>query len=484
MKTRQCHERDARRPPSMGCEPRASASGRASARRSRRAAALAVTWLALLALPGRAAPRIDDPAERMRKTVLDNGLTVLTLEDPSTPVVSFQMWVEVGSKDESRFTGLAHLFEHMMFKGSKNIETEEHARLVQARGGRINAFTSRDVTVYFEDVTSESLPLVVELEAERVKNLDISEKTLASERQVVLEERRLRTEDSPQGQAFEALAAQAWRSNTYRRPVIGWREDVEKATVQACREFFQAYYVPNNIVLAIVGDFDTEETLEQIERSFGSLEPAEFIPRNPDRAPDQRGERRTTIHFDLRGPVLAMAWHAPASGHPDAEALDVASQILSAGRSSRLYRSLVYEAQQALYAEGGYWELDLAGLFYAFAGVRPGASIDRVEELVDGVIEEIRRRGVSAQEVAKAKRQLEVDLVNGLVTTHAVASRIARDTVTFGRVRPLEERLEAIQRVTPDDVQRVIQTYLRPDQRSVVHVVPPPAPSGAGPEAR
>jgi len=444
---------------------------------------LGIAWAAVVPMGSQASPAIEDPAERMRKTELENGLTVLTLEDRSTPVVSFQMWVKVGSKDEARFTGLAHLFEHMMFKGSKSIEPEEHARLVQARGGRINAFTSRDVTVYFEDVTAESLPLVIELEAERVANLDISEKTLASERQVVLEERRLRTEDSPEGQAFEAIAALAWRSNTYRRPVIGWREDVEKATVQACRDFFQAYYVPNNIVIAVVGDFDTDETLEQIERSFGRLEPADEIPRNPNRLSDQRGERRSTVHFDLRAPVLAVAWHAPAAGHPDAAALDVASQILSAGRSSRLYRSLVYEAQQALYAEGGYWELNEAGLFYAFAGVRPGASIERVERLFYSVIERIQTQGVSAQEVAKAKRQLEVDLVNGLVTTHALASRIARDTVTFGRVRPLSERLEAIQSVTPEDVQRVIQTYLTPDQRSVVRVIAPPPDGPSAPEA-
>ena len=149
-------------------------------------------------------PDFEDPAGRARTTRLPNGLTVLTLEDHATPVVSFQMWVLVGSKDETRYTGLAHLFEHMMFKGSRHIPPEQHARLVQARGGRLNAWTSRDFTVYFADVTSESLPLVIELEAERVANLDISEQTLSSEREVVLEERRMRTEDSPEGQAFEA----------------------------------------------------------------------------------------------------------------------------------------------------------------------------------------------------------------------------------------------------------------------------------------
>ena len=425
---------------------------------------------ATLVTPG--AWTVEDPASRMQVTELDNGLTVLTLEDHSTPVVSFQMWVKVGSRDEARYTGLAHLFEHMMFKGSDNVEPEEHARLVNARGGRINAFTSRDYTVYHEDVTAETLPLVIDLEAERLANLDISEKTLSSEREVVLEERRMRTEDVPGGRAFEALLALAFQAHPYRHPVIGWRSDVENATVEVCREFFDAYYAPNNVVIAIAGPFDTEDTLARIRRSFGGLKPSE-VPRNPTLEPVQEGERRSVVYFDLRSPLLVAAWHAPKTGHPDAEALDVLSLILSAGRSSRLYRKLVYEEQQALAADGTYWELSDAGIFYAEATVRPDASIDRVERLFMDEIERIKRAGVSAQEVEKAKRQLEVAYVNGLATSHALASRIGREYSTFGRVRPLEERLAAIQQVTPEDVKRVANTYLRDEKRSVVHVVAP-----------
>jgi zinc protease len=423
---------------------------------------------------------IDDPALRTRKTVLPNGLTVLTLDDHTTPVVSFQMWVGVGSRDESRYTGLAHLFEHMMFKGSTNIAPEEHARLVQARGGRLNAFTSRDFTVYFEDVPSESLPLVIELEAERVSNLDISQQTLDSEREVVLEERRMRTEDSPDGQAIEALLGLTFKAHPYRWPVIGWRSDVEQATVEAARRFFDHYYVPDNIVVAIVGDFDAEEALAVIRRTFGRLPHAGEIPRNPTLEPEQRGERRVEVHFDVRSPVLAAAWHAPPTGHPDGEALDVASQILSGGRSSRLYRRLVYDEQQALFAQGAYWELRDAGVFYAFAGVRPDARIERVEveTLFFDEIARLRDEPVSAEELEKAKRQLEVGLVNGLATNHALGSRIARDMATFGRIRPLEERLEAIRKVSAHDVQRVARDYLVDDKRSVVHVVAPPEAEG------
>jgi zinc protease len=445
-------------------------------------------FVGVLAAVGLAAPdvalpesldTVKDPVRKLRETQLENGLRVLTLEDHSTPVVAFQIWVEVGSKDESRYTGLAHLFEHMMFKGSKNVAPEVHARLIEARGGRVNAFTSRDVTVYFEDVTAESLPMVIDLEAERFANLIISEEALAPERQVVLEERRLRIDDNPDGLGFEALVALTWRANTYRRPVIGWREDVQKAPASACREFFRNYYVPNNMALVIVGNFDTEATLSQVKRAFSGLAASAKVPRNPVREPEQNGERRTTVEFDLQSSLLLAAWHAPATGHADAEALDVASQILSGGKSSRLYRALVDESQEALYAQGGYWELQDAGLFFASAGVRPGSRIARVEQLFFDEVARIQDHGVDAGEVAKAKRQLEVSLVEGLTTNHALASRIGRETLAFGRVRPLAERLEAIRSVSAADVKRVVQAYLRPEKRTVVWVIPPVKTSDA-----
>jgi len=434
--------------------------------------------------PALASPDVEDPAERVVQTVLPNGMRVLTLEDHSTPVVSFQMWVNAGSKDEGFYTGIAHLFEHMMFKGSKHLGPEEHARLVGARGGRVNAYTTQDFTVYHEDVTSESLPLVIDLEAERLANLDISQATLDSEREVVLEERRMRTETRPGGLAVEALFGLTWQALPYRWPVIGWRSDVEAVTVAACREFFDTYYSANNIALVIVGDFDTRETLAHVERAFGGIRRADEIPRNPTRESDQLGERRVIIHHEVRIPLLYAAWHAPASGHPDVEALDVASQVLSGGRSSRLYRRLVYEQERALYAEGGFWELQQAGIFFAVAGVRPGVSVDEVESLFFAEIDRIRDEGVSEAEVERAKRQLEVGLVSGLTTSHALAHRIGEETFVFGRVRPLSERLAAIDAVTPADVQRVVSLYLRADQRNVVHVVSPPAPAGSSEDAR
>jgi predicted Zn-dependent peptidase len=437
--------------------------------------AIAAIALAAVACAAHAAPDVEDPVLRTEITTLDNGLTVLLLPDPSTPVVSFQMWVRAGAKDETRYTGLAHLFEHMMFRGTDRLPPESHERMIEARGGRVNAYTTNDVTVYYEDVAPDSLPLVIALESERLRNLRITEETLASERQVVLEERRLRTEDQPDGRAFEALLALTFTAHPYRIPPIGWRSDVEAVTVDACREFFRTYYAPNNIVIAIAGAFDARDALARIRAGFGALERVDAIPRNPTREPEQSGERRQTVYFDVRSPVLAAAWHAPAAGHADAEPLDVASLVLSGGRSSRLYRKLVYEEQQALGATGGYWELQQAGLFFAFASVRPDGDIDRVEQLFMDELARLRRTPVPEVELAKAKRQIEVDLLSGMETSSEMASRIAGEYVSFGRIRGVEERLRAYRAVTAADVQRVARTYLRDEKRSVVHVVRPPA---------
>jgi predicted Zn-dependent peptidase len=427
-----------------------------------------------LAAPAAAAP-FEDPALRTRVTPLENGLTVLTLEDHTTPVVSFQVWVRVGSGDEARFTGLAHLFEHMMFRGSKHLGKEEHSRLIEERGGEINAYTTRDETVYYTDITPEHLPLVVALEAERLANLDVSEASLADERQVVIEERRFRTENSPEGRLFEALMALSFQAHPYRVPTIGWKSDLEKMTVAECRRFFAEYYAANNLVVSVAGDFETEALLALLRRELGGLRRAEHIERNPTEEPEQNGERRAVVHFEVAGPIVAMAWHAPATGHADADALDVASEILSSGRTSRLYRALVYDQPVALGAAGGFWELARAGLFFAYAQVRPGASADRAEALLVREIERLRSGPVTEAELAKAKRALEVGLIVGQGSSNALASRIAREWIAFGRVRPLDERLASVRAVTAADVQRVAKTWLEPEGRSVVQLVPPQA---------
>jgi predicted Zn-dependent peptidase len=436
----------------------------------RRALKFALALASVLA--PRAAVGLDDPAARTRLTTLDNGLRVLTLEDRTTPVVSYQTWVHVGSGDEARYTGVAHLFEHMMFRGSKRVPGDLRDRLLRERGSRGNAYTSHDVTVYFEDTSAEHLPLVIELEAERFQHLVISPEVLDTERQVVLEERRMRTEDNPLGRMIEALLSLTFVAHPYRWPPIGWQSDVEKVGVDACLDFFRRYYEPGNVVISIAGDFDADDALARIRAHYGSWKRGPDPPRNPTEEPEQAGERRAVVHVPVRAPLVGAAWHAPESGHPDGPALDVLSEILSSGRTSRLQRKLVYEEQEALTAYGGYWELERAGLFYAGAGVRPGVDVDGVESHLFAEIQRLRDAPPTAQELEKAKRGFEVGLVTGLRTANALAGRNARELLGFGRIRSLDERLTAVRAVSAADVQRVAQTYLPPEKRSVVHVLP------------
>jgi len=456
-------------------------------RRVRRRLGAVAAALLLLVLSARPAAALDDPAARVRTHVLANGMTVLTLADPSTPAVSLQIWVKAGSRDETRYTGIAHLFEHMMFKGSTNLAAERHAQILETRGARVNAFTTNDVTAYFDDLPPDALPLAIALEAERFANLDVSEKTLASERQVVLEERRLRTEDDPQGRMIEQLFALTFLAHPYRWPVIGWRSDVEAVDVAACRAFFDTYYAPNNLLMVIVGDFDEADALRRVEAGFGPLAPAPVIPRNPTQEPEQRGERRARVRFDVRAPIIAAAWHAPKAGDPDVPALDVLGELLSSGRSSRLYQRLVQRDALALAAAGGAWQLADAGLFYAYAAVRPDASADAAERALFDEIERMRSAEVGADELAKAKKQIEVGIVSGLTTAHGLASRFASETITYGRIRGLEERLAELEAVTAADVRRVASRYLAPEGRNVVRIERNgvmPAPGSAEARAR
>ncbi len=423
----------------------------------------------------------DDPALRTKITKLANGLTVLTLEDHATPAVSLQVWVRVGSGDESRFTGIAHLFEHMNFLSSKNLAPlgpEAYTRLVEERGGRINAYTSRDVTVYFEDVAPEHLPLMIALEGERFANLEVTEEALKAERQVVMEERRMRTDNDPDGIAFETALALTYQAHPYRIPTVGWQSDLEKVTAADCQAFWDTYYAANNLVIAIAGDFETEPTLALVEKHFGGLRTAASIPRNPQEEPEQDGERRAIAHFPVQAPILLAAYPAPGTLSPDTDALDVAAGVLAGGRTSRLHRALVDEQRLALEPQAFFWELQRAGVFMAGATLVPGADVAAAEKVVFAEIARLAADGPSEPELRRAQRALEVQWIRGQGSAHALASRVAQDYVAYGRIESLEEKLSAIRRVTAADVKRVVAQFLAPNKRNVVQVFPPVAQEG------
>src|SRR4051812_42498855 len=310
----------------------------------RRAVASALIAAGVLLAPASQAA-VRPPKLDYTMTTLPNGMNVVFLEDHSTPIVHLQMWYHVGSKNEKPGrTGFAHLFEHMMFKGSKNVEPEGHPSYISSVGGQSNAYTNEDATVFWETVPAQYLPLVLWLEADRLASLRIEERVFKTEREVVKEERRMRVEKQPHGRLQGIIADQAFTVHPYKPPVIGSMKDLEAASVDDVRDFFQTYYVPNNATAVLVGDFDSREALALVTQYLGRVPKSDKpVPRDIPKEPAQTKERRVTVNEEWPLPAVVVAHHITFDGNPDSYPLHIASKILSDGQSSRIYRKLVYE---------------------------------------------------------------------------------------------------------------------------------------------
>ena len=408
-------------------------------------------------------------------TTLDNGLRVLLLEDHRSPIVSVQVWYRVGSRNEARgATGIAHFLEHMMFKGTPTHGPREFARLVEQHGGQDNAFTSQDVTSYFVNIAADRLEMVLALEADRMQNLLLDPREIESERQVVIEERRTRTEDDPEGFLGEAVSAIAFHAHPYGQPIIGWMTDLQRITPEEIRAFYRTYYVPNNAILVAVGDFDAPRALEAVRRHFGPIPQGPAPPPVLAVEPPQAGERRVTVRRPAKLPVVYLAWHVPNQVSEDAAALEVLSQILSGGRSSRLYRHLVYERQLALEAGGdyAYFSLD-PNLFWFWATAMPGQTPAALEQALLDEMERLKQEPVGEEELARAKNQIEAAFVFQQDSVHRRASLLARFELIGGYALQ-DAYLTRIRAVTAADVQRVARAWFPPDKRNVGILVPLP----------
>lgn len=404
---------------------------------------------------------------------LDNGLTILTLEDHSAPVVSYQVWFKVGSRNERPgITGISHLFEHMMFKGSKNIGPEEHAKLVQANGGTLNAWTSNDNTTYYENLPSDKLELAIRLEAERQVNLNITPENLASEREVVKEERRLRTDNDPGGFLNEQLYAAAYTAHPYHWPVVGWMSDLDAITLEDCQDYFRTHYAPNNATVVIVGDFKTDQALALVKKYYGDLKVQPPGPPVKTVEPEQLGERRVYVHKIAQVSSLSLGYHSPDINHPDIIPLKVLSQILFSGQSSRMYKKLVYDKQMAISVSGGVDEVIDPGLFYIDASVKPGFTVEQIEKEIYTELEKVKTEPVSDQELQKAKNKLEASFYNRLQTVSSKASRLGFYQTIAGDYKKLFSEAEKIQALTKEDLQRVAKQYLGDRNRTVAILVP------------
>jgi zinc protease len=439
---------------------------------------LGIAVVAALAAGATAADTIPRPPKfDYTMTTLDNGLQVVYLEDHSTPIVHLAVWYHVGSKNEKPGrTGFAHLFEHLMFKGSRNVRADQHPSWITSVGGQSNAFTDEDATVFWETVPAQYLPLVLWLEADRMATLEVDEEKFRTEREVVKEERRMRYENQPFGRLPEIIFDKAFEVHPYKHQTIGSMADLEAASIADVRAFHETYYVPNNATVALVGDFDTALARQLVEQFLGRVPRGAPVPRDIPREPIQERERRFVVSEPWPLPAVVVSHHITFDGHPDAYPLHILAKILSDGESSRIYRSLVYEKQMALAAFGEAKLIEHPNLFYAVAVVQPGRRPEDVQRALQAELDRIKTEGVTPEELTRAKRQFARDYILGRETVQQKALHLAHAVVIHGDIKTADGEFDLFQNVTADDVKRVATTYFTPQSRMLLTIMP----AGAG----
>jgi zinc protease len=417
------------------------------------------------------------PPQPITDTTLPNGLRVLIQEDHASPVFSIVVDYNVGSRNERKGrTGFAHLFEHMMFKGSDNVGQGEHPYLMFMNGGSMNGTTNKDRTVYYETLPANQVDLALFLEADRMRSLAITKGNLDNQINAVQEERRLGVDNVPYGKVGDVLNETAYTNYAYAHSVIGSMADLSAATVQDVVDFFKMYYAPNNAIVAIVGDVDTRTTLDELKKYFSG------IARQPTPAavdmtePPQTAERRVALDDALaRLPRLDMAYHVPASSSPDYDALTVLSSVLSSGRSSRLYESIVRQQQLATSAFAGISESRGPGLLTLVATPTPGKTVADLEAAIDAEFDKVKTGPIADWELEKARVAARRQYVGTQGSSLARAITMAQNAMFYNDPQLLSRRQARIEKVTAADVQRVAQQYLVKTNRTVVITTPKPA---------
>lgn len=404
---------------------------------------------------------------------LDNGLKVLVIEDHKTPLATFQIWYRVGSRDEpAGKSGISHLLEHMMFKGTPKYGSKAFSKMVKKKGGVDNAFTTKDYTMYYQTLASDRIDISIELEADRMQNLILDPKEVIAERNVVMEERRMRYDDDPQNSLYEEVVAAAFKSHSYHWPVIGWMSDISSIERSGLLTHYKAYYSPDNAVIVVSGDVKAEEIIKKITASFGNIPPASGRVVVTSKETEQKGERRISLKREAELPYIITVYPTPSFPHPDSYALEVLGMILSGGKSSRLYRSIVYEKKLAIGASADYSGFHKDPFLFLFdATAAPGKDIKDVENALYAEIEKIKKELPSEREVQKAKNQIEASFVMGQDSIYYQA-QIAGMFEMLGSWKLKEQYLENIRKTTPEDVSRAAKKYLREDNRTVGILIP------------
>lgn len=411
----------------------------------------------------------------VERYALPNGLTVLYLHDPQAPVFSYQTWFRVGSRHERKGrTGIAHLFEHLMFKETKNTPEGEFDRQLEEWGARVNAATWLDWTFYYEDVPKAHFAGVVKLEADRMEHMILDTDQLEAERKVVINERKERVENDPSGKLSELLWKDAFTQHPYGHPTLGWMEDIEAISLEDCLAFYRTYYSPNNAVIVVVGDVPREEALSAVVGAYGHM-PSQAIPA-PEAIvePQQSARRQRELTLPIRAERLLMGYHAPAAIDPQHPALEVLNEVLFEGDSARLQRALVTDGELA---SGFYAFVPAfrdAGLYEISVDLRPGRTAEEAERVLLDAFAKVIVEGISEAELAKARNKLETRFYRQLQTAQQRAQGLGYWEVTAGDFRHLFTIADKYRAVTLDDVKNIAARILRPEGRTVIYARPQP----------
>ena len=419
-------------------------------------------------------------AAPVHEFTLANGLKVLVREDHRAPVVVSQIWYKVGSSYEpSGLTGISHLLEHLMFKGTPNVPGGEFSRLIAVNGGDENAFTSRDFTAYFQTLEKERLELSFRLEADRMRHLLLKPEDVTREAQVVAEERRLRTEDQPEALTQERFHAAAYITSPYRNPIIGWMQDIQSIRPDDLKRWYQQWYAPNNATLVVVGDVDPARVRELAEKHFGPLPPSDLTPPRLEQDIPQLGERRIAVKTPAEVPYVALGYKAPtfkiATEDWEPYALDVLDGVLDGGNSGRISRNLVRGSQVAAAAGTGYNPTArLEELFVLAGNPAPGRTNTELEQALRAEVTRLREELISQEELARVVAQVAATDVYQQDSLFYQGMRLGTlETVGLGWNR-LDDYVQRIQAVTPEQVRAVARKYLTDDRLTVATLEPLP----------
>jgi len=432
--------------------------------------------LPLFLLPGLLTAAQANPYE----TTLKNGLRVIVKEDRRAPTAAQMVWYRIGSMDEvDGASGVAHVLEHMMFKGTPSVGPGEFNKRVSAAGGRDNAFTSRDYTAYFQQVPKEKLPEMMQLEADRMRHLNVDPKEFAQEIKVVMEERRMRTDDNPQAKLFEQMNAVAFQAHPYRRPIIGWMNDLENMTAADAKAWYDTWYVPNNAYVVITGDVDHKEVFALAEKYYGGLEGRALPARKPQTEPVQDGTRRVNVKAPAELPVLIMAYKAPvlrdADKDNDPYALEMLAAILDGHDAARFNKKLVREDKVALSVGIGYDSTARGpGMIYLHGSPSEGRTVADLEAALRAEITRIQQDGVSEQELKRAKAQLVAGQVYKLDSMFGQAMEIGQTESAGIPYQKIDRMLEKLQQVSAAEVQAVAKKYFKDDTLTIGVLEPQP----------